>query len=343
MTTIHFLNVKEGDCTIIQHDSGRCSMIDVCNARKPNTNKSLAEMLYGASDSSYASKGTGGNYNMKEHPTNPFEYMKKINEHGLFRFILTHPDMDHMDGIKDIFEEFHPANFWDTDNDKKMEDGDFGEYREEDWDFYKSIRVHPNNGITVLKLQVKAHGPYYNENADNTPGGDGLFILSPSKGLIEEIKKTKNPDYNALSYVLLLKAHGKRVVFGGDSSDLTWQYILNDEKLTQEISNIDILIAPHHGRKTGGDDDNKFLDVLKPTLTLFGNAKSQYLNYSAWSTRKLEYITNNQAGDIIISISNNMPKVYVHNETFANDFRSKRGWSKSQYNGNLDAWFICCI
>ena len=114
-------------------------MIDVCNARKPNTNKSLAEMLYGASDSSYASKGTGGNYNMKEHPTNPFEYMKKINEHGLFRFILTHPDMDHMDGIKDIFEEFHPANFWDTDNDKKKEDGDFGEYREEDWDFYQSI------------------------------------------------------------------------------------------------------------------------------------------------------------------------------------------------------------
>ena len=50
-----------------------------------------------------------------------------------------------MDGIKDIFEEFHPANFWDTDNDKKMEDGDFGEYREEDWDFYQSIRVHPNN------------------------------------------------------------------------------------------------------------------------------------------------------------------------------------------------------
>ena len=32
MATIHFLNVLEGDCNIIQHDSGRTSGIDVSNA-----------------------------------------------------------------------------------------------------------------------------------------------------------------------------------------------------------------------------------------------------------------------------------------------------------------------
>ena len=32
MATIHFLNVLEGDCNIIQHDSGRMTVMDVSNA-----------------------------------------------------------------------------------------------------------------------------------------------------------------------------------------------------------------------------------------------------------------------------------------------------------------------
>ena len=32
MATIHFLNVLEGDCNIIQHDSGRLTVMDVSNA-----------------------------------------------------------------------------------------------------------------------------------------------------------------------------------------------------------------------------------------------------------------------------------------------------------------------
>ena len=32
MATIHFLNVLEGDCNIIQHDSKRLTLIDISNA-----------------------------------------------------------------------------------------------------------------------------------------------------------------------------------------------------------------------------------------------------------------------------------------------------------------------
>lgn len=28
---IHFLNVLNGDCTIIEHETGRVSVIDICN------------------------------------------------------------------------------------------------------------------------------------------------------------------------------------------------------------------------------------------------------------------------------------------------------------------------
>jgi hypothetical protein len=30
MAKIHFLNVDEGDCSIIEHDNGKITMIDIC-------------------------------------------------------------------------------------------------------------------------------------------------------------------------------------------------------------------------------------------------------------------------------------------------------------------------
>jgi hypothetical protein len=32
MPQVHFLNVREGDCIVIQHISGHATVIDVCNA-----------------------------------------------------------------------------------------------------------------------------------------------------------------------------------------------------------------------------------------------------------------------------------------------------------------------
>ena len=97
---------------------------------------------------------------------------------------------------------------------------------------------------------------------------------------------------------------------------------------------IDILLAPHHGRKTGGNSN--YLDVLKPKLTLFGNAKSEYLNYNAWNSRNLDHITNNQANCIIMdTFGTNGIDIYVTYEAFA-----KKRNPKSTYNSTLKAWYI---
>jgi beta-lactamase superfamily II metal-dependent hydrolase len=68
--------------------------------------------------------------------------MQKRGITSVFRFILTHPDMDHMDGIAAFFNTFSPTNFWDTDNteEKNFDDGGNGGFQEEDWWFYKSLR-----------------------------------------------------------------------------------------------------------------------------------------------------------------------------------------------------------
>lgn len=100
MGVVHFLNVNEGDCILIQHPSGHNTVIDISNASEG------VELFESAS----------GNHNQKNYPVNPIQYLKDFNIDTVFRFILTHPDMDHMDGISSLFDNFSVLNFWDTQN-----------------------------------------------------------------------------------------------------------------------------------------------------------------------------------------------------------------------------------
>ena len=196
---------------------------------------------------------------------------------AIFRFILSHPDMDQMDGIKAFFAKFNPVNFWDTNNKEEKEFGPGSPYNEEDWLFYKRLRDGKSGyGPKRLTLYSGSIGPYYNQNGDGTGGGDGLAILAPAPQLGREANDTG--DYNDCSYVVLYQTEGRRIVFGGDSHDKTWDHILSNHK--DLVTDIDLLIAPHHGRKSGRS--YQFLDVLRPRLTFFGNARAEHLAYSAW-------------------------------------------------------------
>ena len=80
MAKIHFLNVDEGDCSIIEHDNGNVSMIDICCGNIEE--RVLVTEMFSA-DSVNRIKG---NYNQKAYPTNPVEHLKKRNITSIFRY-----------------------------------------------------------------------------------------------------------------------------------------------------------------------------------------------------------------------------------------------------------------
>ena len=41
MAKVHFLNVKQGDCIILEHDSGRVTMFDICAGNIERVNNPL--------------------------------------------------------------------------------------------------------------------------------------------------------------------------------------------------------------------------------------------------------------------------------------------------------------
>jgi competence protein ComEC len=326
MPVLHFLNVRNGDCSIIQHGSGRITMVDVNNARLTEKEKATESAIQKLA-------ATSGNLNQKASPVNPIKYMREREINSIFRFVLTHPDMDHMDGLADIFDEFSPSNFWDTANtcDKDAEDWGNSPYRKEDWEFYCDLRKSVSDPKRLVYQCGQTPCDFWKD--------DAIRMLAPTKELIDAANEAE--DWNDASYVLLYRAkHSSgdavwKTVLSGDSHDGTWEHVLDAH--ADDVGGLDLLLAPHHGRDS--DRDHSFLDLLKPKLTLFGNAPSEHLAYDEWTRRGLPIITNNQAGSVIVDFSTKRGSVYATNESFA---RSKLG-DGALYSEEHKAWLCAFV
>ena len=336
MATIHFLNVLEGDCNIIEHDSGRITVIDVSNAS--NGVDTSAETMVKASAERKAMKARTmvpvgkKDYRQKHSPDNPIEYLRdELVIDNIFRFVITHPDMDHIDGIRDLYDEFTVVNTWDTDNNKEIStNGFFAGYNREDWEFYKILR----DG----NFKETSRHTFFDTSDCDYWKSDDMKVLCPSKELV--VSGNSSGEIHDSSYVILFsppRSNGRKwkILFAGDSHDNSWEHILKNN--AGLISNVDVLFAPHHGRDSSRSYE--FLKTLKPRLTLFGNASSEHLAYSSYPEIR---ITNNQAGFIILETSPDSIKVYVKNQEFARDFRSnpKRGWGDPVYHEEHNAYFL---
>ncbi|MHB1423451.1 MAG: hypothetical protein ACYC3I_09715 [Gemmataceae bacterium] len=79
--------------------------------------------------------------------------------------------------------------------------------------------------------------------------------------------------------------------------------------------------------------------MTKPKLTLYGNASSDSLAYKPWDNRNLLLLTNNQAGYIILDITEDRIEVWVKNEKYASNIAEANNW-KTYRSAELDAWHL---
>jgi beta-lactamase superfamily II metal-dependent hydrolase len=308
MVEIYFLNVGHGDCSIIKHNSGRITMIDINNA--DSYDKESEQELLESFDLRQTSILWDPMYRLREkgyaiQTTNPIEFFKKnFQNENIFRYIQSHPDLDHMRGLGELSKTgISIINFWDTENDRSIEE-EMTEYDKESWEEYQRYRM--GRGVrSVLKLYRGSKGIYYNQEPVGVPPGDGLEILSPTKGIANGANELQK--WNNLSYVLRLAYKGKRIIFAGDAEKEVW-----DDLVDQYDSDLkcDVLKASHHGRDTGYHAEA--LKRMNPRYAIVSvgkkpenDASNKYRNYSdhVWSTRWKGNIkvTINDSGSLSIS------------------------------------------
>ena len=251
------------------------------------------------------------------------EIRKESRDKGISRFISTHPDQDHIAGLKFYNEQLSIVNLYCVKNEatKEIETEDFKEYCE--------LR----DGDKVFNIYKGCTRKWMNDSDDDR-GSSGINILWPNtnnsffKDALEKAKNGHSP--NNISPIIKYTLQ--------DSANILWMGDLETEFMENieddiDMPNIDILFAPHHGRKSG-KVPKSWLDEMEPQLIVIGEAPSGNINYyQGYNT-----ITQNSAGDIIFDCETNKVHIYTSKENYSVDFLDneyKANRDNSYYIGTL--------
>ena len=274
MSIVKTFSVGNGDMFYIKHESDNFTTIDCCMTEE-NRDEIMDEII------------------------------KESQGKGITRFISTHPDQDHIGGLKYYNDQLPINNFYCVKNEatKKDETEDFKKYcklRDGDKHFY---------------IYKGCSRKWMNES-DDERGSSGINILWPdtnNKDYKDALEKAKNGNSpNNISPIIKYSLNeGVKILWMGDLETEFMEKIEDDV----DIPDIDILFAPHHGRDSG-KVPKSWLDKMTPQIIIIGEAPSGNINYyQGWDT-----ITQNSAGDIIFECETGKVHIYVSNENYSVDF-----------------------
>lgn len=254
MIKVHILNVGHGDCIVVEFPSGRLTVVDI-NRSDQMDSASLMEIAGQIEPSKAAlnrilfenglldyrmllEKG----YDIKL--TDPVPYISSLtrlspNIDNIFRFISTHPHMDHLTGLSELNREIGITNAWVLHNTYSQDLSKLSESQKADWAFYKSLRDNTQNGITVVRPLFRETGDFWTD--------DDITVLAPDYSLLNTADNNDNA--NGMSYVLLIQYGHSKIILGGDAEEATWKYIV--ENFADAIKDVHLLKASHHGRDSG--------------------------------------------------------------------------------------------
>lgn len=285
MSKIKSISVGYGDMVYINHGSDNFSIIDCCMDEE--TREDIVN-----------------------------ELISESKNKGIKRFISTHPDDDHIQGIEYLDDRDPIVNFYCVKNEaiKPIDTKDFRRYCELR-DSTKAFYLYRDCTRKWMNI------------SDDERGSAGIDILWPItendsyKDALE--KANKGISYNNISPIIRYSLNeGVSVIWMGDlETDL--MDLVKDEI---SLPKTDILFAPHHGRNSG-KVPSKWLDDMKPKVIIIGEAPSKDLNYY----QGYDTITQNTAGDIILDCDESQKvHFYVTNADYEVDFLIDE--RKNKYN-----------
>jgi len=288
MSVIKSFSVGDGDMFYIKHNSDNFSIID-CYMDDSNKKAIVSEIK------------------------------KESSAKGITRFISTHPDEDHLQGIKYLDEQTGIVNFYCVKNAAIKNDEETDDFKH-----YCSLR----DGEHAYYVSEGCSRKWMNIG-DEERGCAGINFKWPiitNSDFKEALSSVAEGEgFNNISPIFTYSVEeGVTAMWMGD---MEHDFL---EKIKNQVAwgKIDILFAPHHGRDSGKVSDD-VLKKLDPYIIVIGEAPSKFLNYySGYNT-----IKQNSAGDILFDCSGDKVHVYVSEADYDYDtsFLSNEG----AYNSNF--------
>lgn len=292
MSIVKSFSVGEGDMFYICHNTDNFTIIDCCinDANKQPILDEISNIL---------------------------------QQKGISRFISTHPDQDHFEGLIDLDKKISICNFYCVKN-KVKKDPETDDFKK-----YKTLR----DSDKAFALTKGCSRRWLNEG-NSTRGSSGIHILWPDTNNLhfQEALKSAEEGYspNNISPIISYSAHnGVSYLWMGDLETEFMEKIEKDVNLKA----VDVLFAPHHGRTTG-KVPSSWLKKLQPKIIVIGEAESKDLYYY----QKYNTIKQNSAGDIEFHNHGNQIDVFVSESSYSESFlkpMSNHETSKLNYIGSI--------
>jgi len=252
------------------------------------------------------------------------ELKEESHDKSIKRFISTHPDEDHIFNLEHLDDELNVLNFYCVKNEtsKSEETPSFKRYQE----------LH--NSQKTFHISKGCSRKWMNDSCDERNSA-GLNILWPDvnnphfKDALKNAKDGSSPN-NISPIIKYIVKSGVTVLWMGD---LETEFM---EKIKDKVSfsKINILFAPHHGRKTGRVI-KEWLDQMDPDIIIMGEAPSENLDYSTYGD--YNKITQNSAEDITFECDGSQIHIYASNENYKVDFlKNENKSSFKNYIGTLN-------
>lgn len=291
MSTIKSFSVDEGDMFYIKHGSDNFTIID-CGLSDDNKEEIVEEI-------------------------------KIENRYkGVTRFISTHPDQDHIRGLKYLDDCINILNFYCVNN-KVIKD-------DETKDFKHYCQLRDSDKAFYISRDCKRR---WMNKSNNERGSAGINILWPIednehyKAEMEIAEKGGNAN-NISAIIKYSLEDGVTVLWMGDLETT----FLENIKDTIDWPKINILFAPHHGRESGKVPAD-ILKKLDPEIIVIGEAPADDLDYyDGYNT-----ISQNSAGDIVCKCEDAQVHVFVSNENYSvGFFDDEYAYGDGNYIGTLN-------
>jgi len=275
MSTIKSFSVGNGDMFYIDHDSDNFTIFD-CSLSDDNRGAIVREIK------------------------------RKKSGKGITRFISTHPDEDHIQGLKYLDREIRIVNFYCVKNAATKED------KTDDFKHYCTLR---DSDTKAFHIERGCSRKWMNESSDER-GCAGINILWPKTShksyqqALNDAAEGKCP--NNISAIVKYSLNGGATVLW--MGDMETDFM---EEIEESVAwpSVDILFAPHHGRDSGKVPE-AILQKMDPKIIVIGEAPSDYLNYyCGYNT-----ITQNSAGDIVFECEKGKVHVFVSDPDYVVDF-----------------------